>query len=460
MRPLLKKPTLDRDVLSSYRPIFNLSFVSKTIERLVDARLTTHINSQHLLSITQSAYRANHSTETALVKVHNDLIQMVDAGWVGGLVLLDLSAAFDTVNHSLMLDILRERFGITDTALQWFTSYFHNRSHTVLLQDDRSRVRYSTYGVPQGSVLGPKTFITYTEELSNIFSGYDLRHHSYADDVQMYGGAKPVNISTVWDELQRCAADVKAWCSSRGLQLNAAKTELMWFGTAGNLKKISDEITDVKILGHPIAPASDVRNLGVLFDSTLEFRNHVAKLAQTSFYILRRLRSIRGKISQEDATSLVVSLVFSRLDYCNSLLANLPAITLAPLQRVQNAAVRLVLDLKPTQHTSPGLRQLHWLPVTWRIKFKLCVLVYRAVHGSSPSYIMDLVIPSPNTSLRSCARGDLVVPRTKLRLGERAFGVAGPQEWNSLPPGIRTLPSIDLFKTELKTHFFKLAFPG
>ena len=259
-------------------------------------------------------------------------------------------------------------------------------------------------------------------------------------------------------QMEKCVQDVMQWSGSKRLQMNTSKTEVMWFGSHASMKKLSSTDTTLQFLGQPITPSTVVRDLGVYLDSTLDLHDHVSKLAQSSFYTLRRLRSIRNKISRDDTVTLVVSLVFSRLDYCNAILAGLPASTLAPLQRVQNAAARLVFELKPHDHITSSLRDLHWLPIVWRIKFKLCVLVHRAVYGCAPSYIAELITPSSNTSLRSSSRGDLLVPRTRLHLGERAFSVSGPREWNQLPPDIRLISNAENFKARLKTFMFNLAF--
>jgi len=169
MRPLLKKPTLDADDLSSYRPISNLSFVSKTIERVVDSRLTRHVDLHSLLPTNQSAYRSKHSTETAVVSVHNELVHAVDAGHVGALVMLDLSSAFDTVDHDVMFNVLSVRFGIRDKALEWLHSYFSYRSQVVSVGESMSSAQLLKCGVPQRSVLGPMTFVMYAEDGTDVF---------------------------------------------------------------------------------------------------------------------------------------------------------------------------------------------------------------------------------------------------------------------------------------------------
>jgi len=234
VHPLLKKATLDSKELSSFRPISNLSFVSKTLERLVNRRFTEHTDKQHLLPDTQSAYRQYYSTETALVKLHNDIVITIDRGNVGALVLLDLSAAFDTVDHKILIEILERRFGIAGNALNWMISYLENRSQQVSISSKMSTITELSCGVPQGSVLGPKQFIAYTEDILDIFSKHEVSHLGYADDSQGFAQSDPDHISSVVTSLRSTVRDVSSWCSSRRLQLNEDKTELIWFGSSSN----------------------------------------------------------------------------------------------------------------------------------------------------------------------------------------------------------------------------------
>jgi len=194
VHPLLKKSTLDPSELASYRPISNLSVISKTIERLANNRLSAHMDSQALLPSTQSAYRKYHSTETSLVRIHNDIVSAIDQGQVAALVLLDLSAAFDTVDHEVMLNVLKQRFGIMGSALDWMTSYLHNRSQVIQLGSTTSSSHNLDCGVPQGSVLGPKQFVAYVEDVNQVFINHDVTYHGYADDMQ---GLKRCSLSQI-----------------------------------------------------------------------------------------------------------------------------------------------------------------------------------------------------------------------------------------------------------------------
>ena len=462
VRPLLKKPTLDPSDLASYRPISNLSFISKTLERLVSQRLTNHMDEYTLLPPTQSAYRLHHSTETALLRIHNDIVAAIDQGDVGALVLLDLSAAFDTVDHSVLVDVMRERFGITGDALQWIMSYLSNRTQVVTIASKSSSNRQVTSGVPQGSVLGPQQFVAYMEDVTEIFSKHDIYQHGYADDMQGLKRCDPLNIAHVSNEFQHLIKDVDNWCSSRRLQLNAHKTELIWFGSSANLDKLDPVNKRLQLDGSVVQPSDVVRDLGFYFDSELSMRQHISRLARTCFFHLRRLRSIRRQLGTDVAQRLVSAFVLSRLDYSNGLFAGLPDVALEPLQRVQNAAARLVMHLKPSDHITPALFQLHWLPVKQRILYKLCIMVYKSVNNQAPSYLSELFHPISNipsrSALRSATTHDLDIPRTRLYFGERAFSVAGAREWNNLPSNLRSISDIHLFRRLLKTHFFKIAF--
>ena len=174
VRPLLKKSTLDPLICKNYRPESNLSYLSKLLERVVADQLVNHLNSNSILDKYQSAYRTGHSTETALLKVLNDALVDINSGHLVLLVLLDLSAAFDTINHQLLLRRLKSSSGINETALQWFESYLTNRSQTVLVGSSFSDKSELVCGVPQGSVLGPILFSLYTSDLGRLIESFNI----------------------------------------------------------------------------------------------------------------------------------------------------------------------------------------------------------------------------------------------------------------------------------------------
>src|SRR6218665_3547191 len=189
-----------------------------------------------------------------------------------------------------------------------------------------------------------------------------------------------------------------------------------------------------------IPPSDVVRDLGVLLDCKLNMTQHVSSTARTCFFHLRRIRQVRRCLDETCRRILVQALVISRLDYCKSVLSGLPSSTLQPLSSVLDTAAHLIKDLSPRDHITPTLKQLHWLPIHARIAFKISLLMYHIHSGTSPSYMSFMVTPcsaSRSRGLRSSTRGDFAVIRTNLKFGNRAFSVAGPREWNSLPVSVR-----------------------
>jgi hypothetical protein len=251
-------------------------------------------------------------------------------------------------------------------------------------------------------------------------------------------------------------------CASRRLQLNASKTEVIWFGSRSNLQKLHSQDSLLQIGSETIQPVNCARVLGVHLDDELSMKQHVAKTASSCFYQLRRLRQIRRRVGTEVTERLVAAFITSRLDYCNAMLAALPQSTLEPLQRVQNAAARLIFELGQREHVSPCLMQLHWLPVKWRIKFKLCTIMHSIHNGRCPTYLSNIVeaksLRPSRPGLRSEETSDYKIPRLKTKHGERAFSYAGPTTWNSLPVNLRTESESKQFRKLLKTHFFTAAF--
>ena len=460
--PLLKKATMDPDVTSSYRPISNLSYISKLVERIVSNRFATRVSNFDLFPVQQSAYRPWHSTETAVLSVHNALVRAIDNNQVSVLVLLDLSAAFDTVDHEILLSVLANRFGLSCAALAWFQSYLSDRTQLFVHAGNETASYPVDCSVPQGSVLGPLSFVAYTEDIVEVLGRHGVQSHFYADDTQLYTSCRPEDIDGVRMQLTACAADVARWCASRRLQLNANKTEAIWFGSRSNINKLAGRDCSLTIGAERIQPVTTARDLGVFLDTELSMKQHISKVAAACYYQLRRLRQIRRRIGQDIAVRLVLALVTSRLDYCNSVLVGLPWSTLEPLQRVQNSAARLIFELSPRAHVTPSLLQLHWLPVQWRIQFKLCVLMHAVHYGRCPAYLSDVVqavAAKPSCyELRSADTTNYSSPRLRTKFGERAFSFAGPSAWNQLPADIRADDNSRTFKRSLKTHFFQLAF--
>ena len=234
--PAIKDEGGDINSYKNYRPISNLPFLSKLIEKCVQRQLSNYLNVNNLHAENQSGYRANHSCETATLAIYNDLLCMTDTKNKVVLLLLDLSAAFDTVNHVLLITKLRERFGISGTALKWFQSYLHDRSFTVVMNGKRSSKCFLRIGVPQGSILGPILFILYTKELNDIAKKHGFYIHMYADDTQLYIEFNPlhVDLTNIEERIILCLSEIKQWMTINKLKLNSDKTEALIVQTRNN----------------------------------------------------------------------------------------------------------------------------------------------------------------------------------------------------------------------------------
>ena len=460
--PRLKK-TNQGTSLSNLRPVSNLQYLSKLVERTVYDQTTDHVTKSGLYPILQSAYRLGHSTETALLKIQSDILAAMDNQRVTLLVLLDLSAAFDTIDHQVLLNRLYVKYGITGTALKWFNSYLSDRKQRMLINGSYSSDFDLPQGVPQGSCLGPLLFTLYASKLFDVVESHLPNVHAYAGDTQLYISFKPEGSAAetdAVDALQTCIRDIRTWMVQDKLQLNDAKTEFLIIGTRAQLNKVT--INDLQVGEIKVSAVFSVRNLGAWFDANMNMTTHINTICQSIYYHLHNIRRIRKYLSYDNRKSIVQAIIMSRLDYCNGLLYGTLAVHLGKLQRLQNAAARLVCTVSRYDHITPSLISLHWLPVTHRIEFKIAMLVHKCISGVAPQYLLVLIKikVSSRYQLRSY-RGILLMDnsyRTKKTLGDRAFENVAPKVWNKLHLEIRKCQSLNTFKVLLKTHLFKLAF--
>lgn len=455
--PLIKKPKLDPEILSNYRPVSNLSFLSKVLERIVAAQLHRYLEQHELYTNMQSAYRRYYSTETALVYVYNDMLRALDDGNEAILILLDFSSAFDTIDHELLLLRLQQRFGLGGTVLHWFRSYLDLRTQMVTISNHESSTHPCKYGVPQGSVLGPILFTLYVAPMEDIINSHALRGMMYADDTQLFAVLKQPSQGDTLSKIQDCIKDIKAWAVINKVKFNDSKTEVIHV----NSRFRSPSTLPPIMIGEALVEAvPEARDLGVVLDKHLCLTTHISNVCKSAFLAIRNIGKIRKYLDQSTTERLIHAFISSRLDTCNSLLYGLPSYLLDKLQHVQNTAARLVTRSKRSQPITPILQKLHWLPVRKRIIFKMLCLTYKALHNIAPAYISELLqYHSPLKALRSTKQGLLSIPKTRTAtFGDRAFSVAAPVLWNNLPMKVRNAESLSVFKSSLKTYLFKTTF--
>ena len=218
------------------------------------------------------------------------------------------------------------------------------------------------------------------------------------------------------------------------------------------------QFNTVTIGNETITAKPCAKNLGVHIDEELTMRQQIIDVVRACNFQLRVLWSIRRHLDTNAAKTLATCLILARLDYCNILYYGLPATLLGKLQRVQNSAAKFVFKMKKTDHITKALRRLHWLPIRYRIMFKIALITFKSLRGDSPTYLTELLDTATNTR-NTRSRNILKKPRTKLKsAGDRSFSVAAPTVWNSLPPHITSSNSIKVFKKQLKTHYFRIAY--
>ena len=380
---------------------------------------------------------------------------------VVALVLLDLSAAFDTVDHNILLKRLEQVFGLKGMVLKWVQSYLSNRTQYVSIHEAISEVVCLLFGVPQGSVLGPLLFVLCTHPLGNIARRHGIGIHMYADDTQLYVTMDVLNETSKTASLAKmtdCITDIRSWMNCNLLKLNDSKTDVLVLASPHYITTITDMTIRV---GDTSIPSSQfVRNLGVMFDQTMNMKKHITSVCQSSFIQLRNIRSLKPFLTPDALMTVAHAFISSRIDYCNSLLIGISDASVGQLQRIQNCTARLITNTRKYDHIRPVLRRLHWLPVKQRIIFKILLLTFKAVHGLAPSYICELVeIKQPTRELRSSSQCLLKIPKTRLKTyGDASFSVYGPTQWNNLPEHIRSSTTVSKFKTLLKTYLFNTAY--
>ena len=340
-----------------------------------------------------------------------DILSAIDKKSGIFLALIDLSAAFDTVDHSILLSFLHDTIGIRGSAFNWFKSNLSGRTQCVSIDNIMSELIEMLFGVPQGSVLGPFKFCIYTLPIGAIIRFHGLNYHIYADDTQVYLAFEVDDPQQALDKLNACLSDIRTWMIKNKLKINDDKTEFLVIASANGHSKISSD-NKLKVGNALIPPSSSARNLGVIFDDHMNMEDHVTSVCKSARFHLRNIGAIRNFLTDDAAAQLVHSFITSRIDYCNSLLIGLPDTQIKRLQRIQNNAARIVSKVKKFDHISPVLRQLHWLPVHQRIVFKTLLLTYRIVNGMAPEYLKDLLtFYKPSRSLRSAEQHQLVVPQ-------------------------------------------------
>ena len=307
-------------------------------------------------------------------------------------MLIDLSAAFDTINHQYLLKRLENVYHFSGTIIKWIQSYLSGRSYKVCVNGSVSEETALEIGVPQGSILGPLFFILYTKGIQALAQKYNFSIHLYADDTQLYFEFNPKNDNKdILHNLEKCFIDIKNWMSSNYLRMNDDKTVVMELNSPYTC---SPPIDTFHLDDCDIIPTDSAKNLGYWFDKHLSLNTQINNVSKKCHQNLRKIGRIGSKLTKDLKIQLVHASIHSIIDFCNGTYFVLTKIQLGKLQKIQNAAVRLIYNLKGKerfQSITPLLKELHFLPVIYRIKYKIALITYKCINNIAPPYLSCLL---------------------------------------------------------------------
>jgi len=282
----------------------------------------------------------------------------------------------------------------------------------------------------------------------------------YANDTQLYMSFNEGDGEKVLKQIELCIEDIRCWMRTNLLKLYYSNTVFLVISKKGCKVANPSTVQSVSIGNDHVEAVSSAKNIGAFIDNYFTMEHQVSYVCKNCYIGLYQISQIRSYITQDAAAIIVSALVTSKLDCLNSLLYGIPDYQLKRLQLVQNNAARVVTGTKRSENITPVLKKLHWLPIVFRIDYKILLLCFKALNGQPPKYLSELLVfYVPQRNLRSTGQNLLVEPKARLKTyGDRAFSVCAPKLWNKLPEYMRNCDDLNVFKLDLKTYLFKKAF--
>ena len=433
----------------NYRPISILSAISKIIEKIVYEQIARYLEENRLIYEFQSGFRESHSTDTCLLYLNDRIKREVDSGKYCGMVMLDLQKAFDTVNHSILIDKL-EAIGLDNNAVSWMHSYLVGREQMVEVNGTLSPPLQVTCGVPQGSILGPLLFLIYVNDMA---SACDCDLFLFADDSALLVSDKD-NLQ-VEKALSSELNKICTWLNDNKLSIHLGKTESILFGSIPKLSKV-DNFT-VKVGNNAIADKKEITYLGCVLEANLSSDKMTTKVVKKVNQRIRFLHSIAPLVGRETLKTLARALIQPHFDYgVHVWFRDASKALKTKLQTAQNKLVRLLLNLPSRAHlTANHFTNVGWLLVADRVQFLAMGLVYKIHYTNKiPMYLSKYFINVKDVHQYN-TRGSStnhVQPRFGSKKGSNSFACYTTNSWNSLPLAIKECESLTSFKTSLKGH--------
>jgi hypothetical protein len=429
--------------VSDCRPISHICVQAKALEKIACEQITNYVEHNKLLDTYQSGFRKYHSCCTALLKIIEDIRNAINKNLITIMILLDFSKAFDSVDPDILVSKL-ENLNFSKSSTCWIQSFLTNRSQCVLGDNNTSSTMKPLYiGCPQGSSLSPLFYALYTFDIAwpLIF----CKHHLYADDEQLYIHTDVKNVNDTIKKINVDLASVSLWSQRHGLQLNASKTQAIIFGSKHCINKLGTMIVDLPVLdGQHINFSDYVKNLGVMMDSILSWRQQISYVSQRVYIALNQLYKFRNNTPVKTRIQLVKSLIYPIMDYCSIIYCDASLELENKLDKLVNNCIRYIFDLRKYDHISAYYDELGWLRISERRDFHS---VYKMLHKQQPPYLADILVLMSQVHDRQTRSHSLYlqVPKTKIT----NFALKSAKLWNRLPAKICNFETFKSFKQQL-----------
>ena len=440
--PLYKSE--DKILVENYRPIAVLPILSKVMERAVYAQLSAHLDQLGFLYQHQYGFRRGHSTAQAIGQLNNWVLEAMDRKELTGLLFVDISKAFDSINHKILLGKL-EHIGLSESSLKWFKSYLADRRQCVCINGELSETRQIDFGVPQGSVLGPLLFNIYVNSLLTCVK--KCRMILYADDAVLIYAASTL------DSLQDAfVLDFKLmcdWYTANRLSLNVKKTKMMLAGSRTMLSTFQN--FEFELDGEPVSRVSEFKYLGIMLDEKWNWKSHISNLSQKLGYRLSVFNRILHLLDKNARLAYYNGLVLPHLDYADTVWGDQPGMKseMAHLQGFQNRFAKKIVDSKLS--SDEAIAVLEWIPLTRRRFGHRCVDVHNAIKGNIPEHFDTFRTPLTTLHGYNTRNGNLPpLPNVRTDWGKRVTCFRALRDWTSLPDDLKRPMPISIFRRQLK----------
>ena len=436
----------DKTKVENYRPLSILPAISKVMEYFMKDQLCEFLERNNLIADTQHAFRKGHSTTTCLLKLTEDIRLGMDEGKATGILAIDLSKAFDAINHTILIRKLHN-MGINGKFLELIKDYLRDRTQCVKYMDIMSKKEPITHGVPQGSILGPIFFMIFMNDLNEVVENCKIL--SYADDTTLYFTSK--NASNIQVAINQDINKLEKWFLENRMKLNESKTELM----VVQPKNKDNSCSKIHIaMKNRIIPHSEkLKILGITINNKLKWDTHINDVIRACKYQLRAFRRSMRFLNLDERKMLYNSCIASRLAYGDIIWKETTEQLKYRLQVIQNQAARAILSKKPRASADPLLKQLNWIKLEDKRKMHGEVLFHKIENGTAPRSLQEMMIRYRNENAHNSRRNQYFIPSYKTNIMGTSYYITTIKSWNKIPTDLKATKETKNFKARLNNYY-------